>query len=928
MKRHSLVALCLVSALIGTSPSTVWADTPQEQYRQASELYNARIYSTAAQELKKFLDANPTDANAKLAAYQWASALYRSEGSKPEPNYTAPIKAYEWALQKYPTAPANITAAARFELGEGYYLSENAAKTIAVLTEFLKNPGTDAQADTRAGWANYYLGKSYSDLKKTPQARAAFEEVRTKYGTTQAAPDSLLELGLLNLDAGQNAAAVTVLSALRTRFPDSEAAAEAQVRLGEAQLGAKNYGAARETLRSALTNPKSADFKTEVLQDLAAIDFAEKKWPEAAQSYASLLQNLPANDARRAQIQLQIANSYFNGKDWQQAIQNYAGLLQSGPQTKAPALYYSAVSLSEQGKFTESAGLYRQFLAAFPTHALASKAALRLGDALTDAKDPAQAAQAYKVVLTRFPGTDAAKAAQNALGDLAGTAGASDAVEKALSGLPASAAGNTQLRLAQAAFERGDYAKSAQLANTVATAKPDATTTESALYLVGSSKLNAKDAPGAAVAFTKQITAFPKGKLAAQGNLGLSWAYEDQKKWAESEKAARAALAVGGEKERAQIALANALLNGGKFAPAVIAFAEAEKSIDKATASQGALGGALALEKQNLWREAAVRWGKRATLLSENDAKARAYTRQGLALAKAKEYPNAQIAFDAAVKVAPKSESGAQALYEAAWAAHDSKQTAAESARWIRLETDFPESKLAPEAVFQQAELALTAKKWSEATAAYERLLQKYPTDALAPRANFGLGTAFYNAQNWTEAAAAFDKVTPSKEQFALEAPFWAAESLRKSGDAAQAGPRYQKFVQGIEANTAAPAALKALVPAARLGWGQSVPPAQAIAIYQPALATASGKTKIELGFRLGEALAAQAKWAQALPALIPATTTENEWRDPARWWAGQALENTNAKADALALYQQLAQSKPSNQWTEKAAARVKELAP
>ncbi|BCM93981.1 outer membrane protein assembly factor BamD [Abditibacteriota bacterium] len=936
MKRHSLIVPLLVFALASTSlSSVVWAETPQEQYHTASGLYDARLYSTAAQELKKFLDANPTDTNAKIAAYQWAGALYRTQKDG-DVDYPAAIKAYQWALQKYPTAPANMVAAARFELGEAYYLSNKPTETISALTEFLKNPGTDKDAPTRSGWANYYLGKSYSDLKKPAQARAAFETVQSKFATTEAAPDSLLELGLINMDAGQNAAAIALFTNLRAKFPDSDAAPEARVYLGEAQLSAKNYGAARETLRAALNDPKlsgdqNKDLKIEALQDLADTDFTEKKWEEATQSYDALLQSLPANDARRLNAQLQRGNAFFNAKNWGAALENYAPLVKSGGKTAPPALYYSASSLFEQSKFSEAAGLYRQFLASFPNHDLAPKAALRLGDALADAKDPAQAAQAYKMVLTRFPGSKSAKDAQDALTDLAGTqdAGTGDAIEKVLSGLPASAVSNAQLRLAQAAFDRGDFAKSAQLASVVATAKPDATTTENALYLIGSARLNAKDAPGAASAFTKQVTTFPKGKLAAQGNLGLAWAFEDQKKWADSEKAARAALLAGGEKDRAQLALASALLNGGKLAPAVTVFAVVEKSTDKTFAAQGAQGGALALEKQSLWREAAARWGKRATLVSDGDVKARAYIRQGLALGKAKDNASAQLAFDAAVTAAPKSDMGAQALYEAAWLAHDAKQTQVESARWTRLETDFPDSKLTPEAIFQNGELALSAKKWDEAAATYERLLQKYPADKLAPNANFSQGTAYYNAQKWTEAAAAFDKVGPSKESFSLEAPFWAAESLRKGSNLTEAGSRYQKFVQAVENNAKATAELKALLPAARLGWGQSVStPAQAATIYQPALASAQGKTKTELSFRLGEALTAQNKWSQAVPVLLPVATSENDWTAPAQWWLAQSLENTGAKADALAMYQKLAKSQPSNQWTEKAAAHIKELAP
>lgn len=928
MKRPIAVPLFLV--LIGTTSflaPAVRADTPDEQYHQASELYNSHLYSTAAQELKRFLDANPTSPSVPTAAFQWAGAVYRTEGTAGV-DYPAAIKAYEWALQKYPKAPANILAAARFELGEAYYLSQKPQKAVAVLTGFLQNPGTDAQASTRAGWANYYLGKSYSDLNQPAPARATFETVRSKFAATPAAPDAFLELGLLNLDAGKNAAAITLFSELRAKFPDSQAAPEARVHLGEAQLSAKNYDAARETLRAALNDAKAADFKTDVLQDLAVADFAQKKWDEAAQSYAALLQNLPPDDARRPEVQLQRGNAFFNARNWAAALESYAPLLKSSAKTGAPALYFSASSLSAQSKFAEAAALYRQLLASFPTDALAPKAALRLGDALADAKDISGAAQAYKVVLTRFPGSDSAKAAQGALSDLAGTAGAGEAVESALRDLPASATSNARLRLAQAAFDRGDFSKSAQLASLVADAKPDATTTENALYLVGSAKLNAHDSGAAASAFARQVAAFPKGQLAAQGQLGLAWAFEDQKKWAQSEGAARAALSAGGG-NRAQLALANALLNGGKFAPAVAAFAEVEKSSDKTFAAQGAQGSALALEKQNLWREAAAKWNRRAALVSENDAKSRAFLRQGLALGKAKNAAQAQLAFDAAVSASPKSETGAQALYEAAWMAHDLQQSEVERARWTRLEVEFPASKLAPEAVFQGGELALNAKKWDEAATLYARLLEKYPKDELAPRANFGLGTALYNAQKWTEAAAAFDKIGASKEQFSLEAPFWAAESFRKAGNPTEAGPRYARFVKAVEGDANAPAPLKERLPAARLGWGQSLStPALAAAVYAPALALAKGKTKSELGFRLGEAFTKQEKWAQALPVLLPVATSDNPWRTGAMWLAAQSLEGTGAKADALALYAKLSKMQPSDEWTQKAAARAKELTP
>ena len=258
---------------------------------------------------------------------------------------------------------------------------------------------------------------------------------------------------------------------------------------------------------------------------------------------------------------------------------------------------------------------------------------------------------------------------------------------------------------------------------------------------------------------------------------------------------------------------------------------------------------------------------------------------------------------------------------------HDAKSPD-EAARWARLETEFSTAKLAPEAVFQQGELALAAQKWDDAANAYRRMIAKYPQSDLNSRANYQLGTALYQAQKWAEAAPAFDKSGgAAKERFAVEAPFWAGESYRRAGNLKEAATRYETFVKNIEGGAAVPADLKTYLPSARLGWGQSVTDAaQAAQIYQPALAGASGKTKTELSFRLGESLSKQGKYQDAIVPLIGVATgaADSEWGAQAQWLAADALEKTGAKGDALALYRKLAERQTD--FTAKAQAKVKEL--
>ena len=436
MKRTKFPAhRALLTLLLATAPcaSVVFADAPGDQYNQASELYTARLYTTAAQELKKFLDANPAHPQAKMAAFQWASAIYRADKGKDGPDYAAAAAAYEWALQKYATADAKIVSAARFELGEAYYYLEKPDKTIPALTEFLKNPGAGDEATGRAAWANYYIGKSYFDQKKYVEARAAYERVRDNYAQSEPAPDALMEIGLMSLDSAQPQAAITAFQTVVDKYPKAEAVAEARVRLGDANLAAKKYAEARAAYQAAQADAKAAAFKGDIALGLADTDFGDKKFPEAAQGYTQVLGSMKADNPRRATVQLRLGNSYYNAKNYPAAVTAYAPLLGSAnAELAAPALYFTAGSQTAQKQFTQAAANYQKLLDAFPGHALAPKAALRMGDAYAEAKNPAQAAQAYKIVLTKYEKSDAAKEAQDALADLAGTEGASAAVESAL----------------------------------------------------------------------------------------------------------------------------------------------------------------------------------------------------------------------------------------------------------------------------------------------------------------------------------------------------------------------------------------------------------------------------------------------------------------------------------------------------------------
>lgn len=942
----SILTMCLLGA-----PTVSRADTPEEQLQFASGLYAQKLWGLAADKLRAFVAAYPNHPRAKYAAYQLGGALYRAQNDKGEVDYAAAAAAYERALTKYPDA--KLSAPARFELGDAYFNLKKYDKAVAAQTAFLKsNPPAE-----QAAQANYWLGESFYALNKRGEAQAAYQKVLASYPKSALAPYAQYSLGLLAADAGQHSAAANAFRAVLAKFPASEVAPESHLRLGDALLAAKQYGAARDAYQKTLDDARAAEWKTEARLGLADAQFGTKNWAGAAAAYEQAVSALKENDPRRAGAQLRQGDSLFNAKEYERALAAYAPLATSGNAKVAPsALYFSGNALRALNRFDEAANQYRELMTKFAGHALAPRAALRLGDSYADAKDAARAAEAYRVVLTKYPKSSAAKEAQEALVALAGEvtdagmgkvaaggsatngnagAGSNTALEQVLRALPPGpATSNAQLRLAQAAFEREDWPRATQLAQAALGGKPDKATAENALYLLASSQLRAGQAGASAASFRRQLSGHPRGALASQARLGLAWSLLDAKQWSEAAVAARAALSAAladaALRDAARLALGEALLKSGKTKEALPVFAVAEKSKNKEVAAQGARGAALASEAQKQWPGAAQRWAKVAALSSDGASRARAFTRQGLALTKAKNGAAAMAAFERAVAAAPKGETAARTLYEAAWLARDLKQSQKESALWTRLATEFPDSPLAAEAAFQQGEALFAAKQWNSAATAYRRVTDGYAKSEVAPLAWYKLGSALYNAKSWSEAGAAFDRATALKSEVAAESLFWAGESWWQAESPGEARSRYEAFIKAAGSNNSKE--LRALLPSAHLGLGRALSAAgdwtRAATVFRAGLSGARGVVDAELNFRLGEALAQTGNDKAAATQFLKVAIShaDSQWAPRAQWGAAQSLEKSGDKAGALAAYRALAARRPASDLTAQAQERIRAL--
>lgn len=940
-----VVALISWASLFAPMISPASADTPDEQWAFANGLYTQKLWGLAAENLDKFVKANPNHPQAKRAAYQLAAAIFRND-DKGKTDYAGAAAAYERALKEYPDP--KLGAVARFELADAYFNLKDFARAAATFGQFLATqPGAEQGAE-----AAYMQGESFYALKKPTEARAAYAKVLSTYPTSRPAPYAQLAIGTLAEESGQMAQAAAAYQTVWQKYPQSEVVGEARLRGANVLLSLSKWKEAGAQFEAVLTDPKLSKWKSDALLGLADAQFGAKDWRGAGAAYEQALAALPAKDARRAALQIRLADSFFNAKDWTRAVASYTPQVASGDaKIAANALYFRARSLGEAGRKNEAIKDFESLLERFPTHSRASRAALYLGDLYAEAKDAVRAAEAYRVVLTKYPQSKEVKDAQESLVDLAGNLGqssssnASGDLEKVLRSLPPGrASGNAQLRLAQAAYARGDWAKTAQLAQGALGAKPDAATTENALYLLASAQYNTAQLAPSAATFRRQLASYPKGSLAPSAHLGLSWALLDAKKWSEAQTAARTGITAlqkapktkenADLQTRLKLALGEALWRGKSYAPAAATLALLSNASDKEIAAQSTFGAASSYEALNQWPSAAAQWAKYAAVVKEPPEQARGFLRRGLALSKAKEAASktaALAAFDRAATLDPKGDLGARALYESAWAATDMKQAASAASRWAKLAANYPESKFAATAHFQIGENHFAAKRWDEAAAAYRNVTENYGQSEEAPLAWYQLGSAMFNAQNWLEAGTAFERAASfPKSEVAVEASYWAGQSASKAGDVKVARPHYEKFLAQLALKPQAN--LQAWAPIARVGVGRALlesgDAARAESTLRAALQGAKGAVAAEANYHLGQALRAQNKWKEAAAQGLKVTTLfpQSEWAPRAAWLAAEATEKSGETSSAIVLYRAIADKQPENEWSLQAQERLKAL--
>ena len=313
--------------------------------------------------------------------------------------------------------------------------------------------GGDMAQDSPIGdHVRYLLADGLARLDDFTGARAAALAVADKYPSSRLAPRALLLAAALDLRAGQDAQAQTVLSRLIDAYPDApelpgalyllgqsaealgqiDAAAQAyrQIRVVAPASGyadgaadriaalqaagvrpvpltpAQRASRAERLLRAGmpdlamseaerlLDEVKTGPIAVRALRVIADSAMRLRRYDLAARTLGLLVDRSPAE--RRSEVRLEQARALVRASDRARALTTLDPVVSAGSDAeKAEALYLKARVLEDQSREAEAVTAYRQVAASYPTRVAAAASLWRLGWIAYFKKDAPGARQSW-----------------------------------------------------------------------------------------------------------------------------------------------------------------------------------------------------------------------------------------------------------------------------------------------------------------------------------------------------------------------------------------------------------------------------------------------------------------------------------------------------------------------------------------------------
>ena len=909
----------------------------------------AKSYALAAETFATHLDKFPQAIEAPRALFYRAESLFelekKAEAAQVYDDFTRRFGSHELL------APALYgLGVAREELGETAAAADAYQRYLKVAADdersgevgmrwgrILFDRGQFAAAANRPDFAA-------ADLATIRQAAAlealgdyaAAEKIlvgfATRFANSARRRTAELATGRLAYRAGRCSAARGALTAVMAAGGDP--AGEAAHWLTRVQLDEKQPAEALKTAEAALA--AGGDFANALRLDRADALFAiEERRREAVAAYAALAAEHPADPLAPRALYL-AAFAALGVGDYPQAQQYAAQFEKQFPQAGLlpDALDVAAESQVRLGRHDEAAGLYQRLLEGHPKHALAKRWRVRLGLALFLGKKYADAIAALEPQLAALADKRLSAEARYLIGrsqlELRQFEAARRALAAALTDDPASPrADDTLFALASAERQLNRGPAAAEHLRQIIERFPQSPLIDRARLSLGEGAYARGAFADAAREYQQLIVTMPDSPLVPAATVGLAWTQLAQKDF----KTAAATLdgliegrAPGGWTPGARFIRGLARERLGQYEPAcddLRAFLDA-----------GAMG-----------RE-------------RSDAR---YA-LGLCQSRLEQFEPAVDTFSTLLNDDPKYAAADKVLRELSAVQEMREELAAAADMLRRLAKEHPSSALATEALFHAGELEQEQERPREAAICFDAAMRKAGKTPLAEKAAYHLGLAWFDQGEFEKARQTFvyQRAQFPRGPLADDAAFMLGETLFEQGKYVAAVAEYAKVRHPADGELAVLAMLhSARADARQKRFGASLTTLEravrafpksehfaellveqawatqsigklnaARALYERATGLAEGELGAQARFMVGDILAAQKQYAQAIENFTKAAYgySAPHWQSLAYYEAGRCYEELGKPADARKMYQELLDQFPDGERADEARERVKAL--
>jgi TolA-binding protein len=749
--------------------SAGWASEKKGEYPAAIDYYSKLITTRKASELRStclvrvgacrlalkqyqeaidgLISAMPSlaDSSEKGEALYLVGEAYYNLG-----DYTSAERQYKAFRSDYPRH--KFFRDATYSLG-WTYLKQNQYQRAAETFAGIAN-GSDELAHAAA----FRRAISLKLAGDKAAARSALESILLPQEGGSYSDNAAYELGLLNYESKEYAAARKNFLSIIDSFPESDVRPEAYRMLGETEIALENYDGAQKAFHAAVSEKNSpGDIVSEALFQEGWSLYKLKRYEEAIGRLEEFTKQFPSHE-KLIDAEYWIAEALYHLGKYSAAREDYTKVVQAEPRHERfeDALYGVAWSSYNLHEFARAANEFERLVSVAPNGKLAVDARLRAADCYLAQKDFGRSAKAYEKVIALYPENGQTDYAYYQLAQSYSKSGNSsralETFRHLISAFPSSdLADDAQFGIAWTYFTQKDYPTSITEFQRLISTYPESELVARAYYSIADADYNLQHYDWAITSYRQVLTRYPDSPLVGDAIMGIQYCLEAQGKHEESLKVIDEFIGSHpNAKASEQVAFKKTELLFGqkKYAEAI---AECRSFIDR-------------FPKSNLVPDAYFWIGKSSILLGQPD--------------------NALQAFNHVANAYPSNQAAENALLEIGNLYLSEKNFTEAVSTYERMEANFKDSDVAIQAAYQEAVAYELGGKVGQARGQFNTVMKKYPESIFADRSKVHLARIYRSEGSSSEALALLNQVATGRtDELGAEAQFEVGVSKQLSGE-------------------------------------------------------------------------------------------------------------------------------------------------